>query len=86
MLTMNLSHFEAAFLFALFASVVLGIVTRKTDRERLQYGAKCFGYFILALVCDRLGDEAGPRLDRVIPRLPRHGEAVPDDPQLFPRR
>ncbi len=49
MLTMNLSHFEAAFLFALFASVVLGIVTRKTDRERVQYGAKCFGYFILAL-------------------------------------
>ena len=49
MLTMNLSHFEAAFLFALFASVVLGIVTRKTDRERFRYGAKCFGYFILAL-------------------------------------
>ncbi len=49
MLTVNLSHFEAAFLFALFASVVLGIVTRKTDRERFRYGAKCFGYFILAL-------------------------------------
>ncbi|WP_180541151.1 hypothetical protein [Nevskia soli] len=45
----NLSHFEAAFLFALCASVVLGIVTKKTDRERLMYGAKCFGYFILAL-------------------------------------
>jgi hypothetical protein len=49
MLSMNLSHFEAAFLFALFASVVLGIVTRKTDRERVRYGAKCFGYFLLAL-------------------------------------
>ncbi len=49
MLTVNLSHFEAAFLFALFASVVLGVVTRKTDRERFQYGAKCFGYFLLAL-------------------------------------
>jgi hypothetical protein len=45
----NLSHFEAALLFALFASVVLGIVSRKTDRERLHYGAKCFGYFLLAL-------------------------------------
>lgn len=49
MLSMNLSHFEAAFLFALFASIVLGVVTRKTDRERFQYGAKCFGYFLLAL-------------------------------------
>jgi hypothetical protein len=45
----NLSHFEAALLFALFASVVLGVVTRKTDRERFLYGAKCFGYFVLAL-------------------------------------
>jgi hypothetical protein len=35
---MNLSHFEAAFLFALFTSVVLGIVTKKTDRDRLYYG------------------------------------------------
>ena len=46
---MNLSHFEASFLFALFTSVVLGIVTKKTDRERIVYGAPCFGYFLLAL-------------------------------------
>ena len=45
----NLSHFEAAFLFALCASVVLGVVTKKTDEDRFRYGAKCFGYFILAL-------------------------------------
>ena len=49
MFTANLSHFEAALLFALFASIVLGVVTRKTDRERLRYGLKCFGYFVLAL-------------------------------------
>ena len=49
MFSINLSHFEAAFLFALLASVVLGVVTRKTDRDRLTYGAKCFGYFMLAL-------------------------------------
>ena len=49
MLTINLNHFEAALLFALFASVVLGVVSRKSDRERLQYGLKCFGYFVLAL-------------------------------------
>lgn len=44
-----LSHFEAAFLFALFTSVVLGITTKKTDSERVRYGLQCFGYFILAL-------------------------------------
>ena len=46
---MNLSHFEASLLFALFASVVMGIVTKKTDRERLYYGLYVFGCFILAL-------------------------------------
>jgi len=46
---MNLTHFEAAMLFALFASVVLGVVTRNTDKERLQYGIYTFACFILAL-------------------------------------
>jgi hypothetical protein len=46
---MNLSHFEAAMLFAFFTSVVLGVVTEKTDKERLNYGVQCFGYFVLAL-------------------------------------
>ncbi len=45
----NLSHFEAALLFSLFTSVVLGIVTKKTDRERLMYGVYCFGWFVVAL-------------------------------------
>lgn len=45
----SLTHFEAAVLFALFSSVVLGIVTKKTDKERLQYGLYCFGYFVVAL-------------------------------------
>lgn len=44
-----LSHFEAAFLFALFTSVVLGITTKRSDAERLRYGLQCFGYFVLAL-------------------------------------
>ncbi|MGQ9633154.1 MAG: hypothetical protein ACUVXB_02815 [Bryobacteraceae bacterium] len=44
-----LTHFEASVLFALFVSIVLGIVSKKTDRERLRYGLKCFGYFLLAL-------------------------------------
>lgn len=46
----NLSHFEAAILFALFTSVVLGVVTKKTDSERVKYGLQTFGYFLLALV------------------------------------
>lgn len=49
MLKVNLSHFEAALLYALFASIVLGITTKRTDRERLRYGAYCFGCFVAAL-------------------------------------
>ncbi len=47
--TMTVSHFEAAFLFALFSSIVLGVVTKKTDRERLNYGVYVFVCFIVAL-------------------------------------
>ncbi len=45
----NLSHFEAALLFSLFTSIVFGIVTKKTDRERVIYGLYCFGWFVVAL-------------------------------------
>jgi hypothetical protein len=45
----NLSHFEASILFALFTSTILGIVSKRTDRERLVYGLYCFGCFLLAL-------------------------------------
>jgi ABC-type dipeptide/oligopeptide/nickel transport system permease component len=47
---MNLSHFEAAVLFALFSSVVLGVITKRTDNERIRYGVRCFVYFLGALV------------------------------------
>jgi hypothetical protein len=46
---MNLSHFEASFLFALFTSLVLGVVSKRTDRERFHYGAYVFGCFLAAL-------------------------------------
>ncbi len=49
MLKMNLSHFEASLLFALCCSVVMGVVTKRTDHERLMYGLQCFGYFVAAL-------------------------------------
>jgi hypothetical protein len=46
---MNLSHFEAALLFALFTSVVLAVVTKRTDRDRLHYGLYTFACFVAAL-------------------------------------
>jgi hypothetical protein len=46
---MTLSHFEAAFLFSVLVSVVLGVVTKNTDRERLHYGVYTFVCFLLAL-------------------------------------
>lgn len=45
---MNLSHFEAAMLFALLTSVVLGVVTKRTDRDRLHYGIYTFICFFVA--------------------------------------
>jgi hypothetical protein len=45
----DLDHFEMALLFAAVSSIVLGLVTKRTDRERIRYGATCFGYFMLSL-------------------------------------
>jgi hypothetical protein len=46
---MNLSHFEASILFSLFTSIVLGVVTKSDDKERLNYGLYVFGCFVAAL-------------------------------------
>lgn len=46
---MGLSHLETSLLMALLMSVVLGITTKKTDPERIRYGLKCFGYFVVAV-------------------------------------
>lgn len=43
---MTLSHFSAALLFAVFASVVFGITQRSTSREQVRYGLYCFAMFI----------------------------------------
>ena len=48
-MTLNLDHFETSLLFALFSSVVLGVVTKKTTDERVKYGLYCFGCFMAAL-------------------------------------
>jgi uncharacterized protein (DUF697 family) len=44
-MTIQLSHFSAAVLFALFASVVFGITQRNTTREMVRYGLYCFAMF-----------------------------------------
>jgi hypothetical protein len=46
---LNLDHFQTSILFALLASVILGLTSKRTDEERLRYGAQCFGWFMLAL-------------------------------------
>ena len=43
---MTLSHFSAAVLFALFASVVFGITQRSTSHEQIKYGLYCFAMFV----------------------------------------
>lgn len=48
-MSLTLDHFTVAILFALFSSVILGLVTKRTDRERISYGLYCFGCFIAAL-------------------------------------
>ena len=43
---MTLTHFSAAVLFAVFASVVFGITQRNTAREMFTYGLYCFAMFV----------------------------------------
>lgn len=45
-MTIELSHFNAALLFALCASVVFGITQRNTSKEMMKYGAYCFVMFV----------------------------------------
>ena len=49
-MTMQLSHFSAAVLFAVFASVVFGITQRNTPREMVRYGLYCFALFVGGVV------------------------------------
>jgi hypothetical protein len=44
--TLALSHFNAAVVFALFASIVLGITQRSSTREQVRYGLYCFAMFV----------------------------------------
>jgi hypothetical protein len=49
-MVITLSHFNAALLFAIFASVVLGITVRDNPRDMVRYGLYCFAMFIGGLV------------------------------------
>ena len=45
-MTIQLSHFSSAILFALFASVVFGITQRETPQRMFHYGIYCFALFV----------------------------------------
>jgi len=45
-MTLELSHFTAAVLFSVVASVVFGITQRNTAREQVRYGLYCFVLFV----------------------------------------
>ncbi|MGB8760963.1 MAG: hypothetical protein WCD01_08715, partial [Candidatus Sulfotelmatobacter sp.] len=49
-MTIQLTHFSAACVFALFASIVFGITHRETTREMVRYGLYCFALFLGGLV------------------------------------
>ena len=45
-MTINLSHFSAAVVFALFASIVFGIPQRNSTKDQVRYGLYCFAMFV----------------------------------------
>jgi hypothetical protein len=45
-MTITLTHFSAAVVFAFFASIVFGITQRSTPREMVRYGLYCFAMFV----------------------------------------
>lgn len=45
-MTLDLTHFSAALLFAVCASVVFGITQRNSPRDMMRYGAYCFSLFV----------------------------------------
>ena len=49
-MTIQLSHFTAALIFAFFASIVFGITQRSEQHEMIKYGAKCFVFFVIGTI------------------------------------
>jgi len=44
--SITLTHFSAALVFALFASVVFGVTQRNTSHDQIRYGLYCFAMFV----------------------------------------
>ena len=44
-MTLELSHFSAALVFAFFASIVFGVTQKNTRPEMIRYGLRCFFTF-----------------------------------------
>ena len=49
-MTIQLSHFSAALIFAFFASIVFGITQRRERVDMIKYGAKCFVFFVVGTI------------------------------------
>lgn len=49
MILAQVSHFTAATVFALIASIVFGITQRSAPREMARYGAYCFAVFMVGM-------------------------------------
>jgi hypothetical protein len=45
-MNIGLSHFSAALIFAICASIVFGITQRNNTRDMMRYGAYCFSLFL----------------------------------------
>lgn len=49
-MTLELSHFSAALVFSLFASIVFGITQKDTQKEMIRYGIRCFFTFVAGVL------------------------------------
>ena len=45
-MSIHLSHFSAAVVFAIFASIVFGITQKDSTMEQVKYGLYCFALFV----------------------------------------
>ena len=45
-MTFELSHFSAALVFAICASIVFAITQKNTPKEMVRYGLYCFALFL----------------------------------------
>ena len=47
---MNLSHFEALFIFSFLVSIVFALITKNTPREQFRYGVFVFLSFLAVAI------------------------------------